>query len=366
MVRSITQDPFHAIRFLEEEMGKITSQNQLFNEKKRDLVARYIDYYVKDYNVIGPVGMRSTHVEINNEKLCGLTFVTGIVPQYKDPRKSTYSINLREGSRHVSSAIIFLPIPLYKHGEFIILEDAYAHLFSQIHTIFDEDLKMEKDDLFLPNIDNHPTIKDDEDWVMLTQYYDLQALTSLFKHLLNLTHYSTIQGNDNYTLRYPFIFKGVPKFDFLGNSGIFSTGREFYGIRFHKLIMLTSIRRLLKLLYPGTMDGENTFDKQITRRFFAQYIYLDEHLNADMTEEDVSGLEDVIRCSVDNILELVKKLEDSNFMETPLEIKYILLDEIYRDMFNKMQLGKEKDDGISKDQETETRNNGGVETAITD
>lgn len=364
MVRSITQDPFHAIRFLEEEMGKITSQNQLFNEKKRDMVERYIDYYVKDYDVVGTVGMRSTHVEINNEKLCGLTFVTGIVPQYKDPRKSPYPINLREGNRHVSSAIIFLPTPLYKHGEFIILEDAYAYLFSQIYTIFDEDLKMEKDDLLLLNIDNLPTIKDDEDWVMLTQYYDMQALTSLFKHLLNLTHYSTIQGNDNYTLRYPFIFKGVPKFDFLDNTGIFRADREFYEIRFHKLIMLTSIRRLLKFLYPGTMDGENTFDKQITRRFFAQYIYLDARLNADFLEEDISGLEDVVRCSVDNILELAKKLEDSNFMEAPLEIKYILLDEIYRDMFHQWQLGKEKDDGINKDQETETRNNCGIETAI--
>lgn len=370
MVRSITTDPFEAIYFLEEEMGYITPQNQLFNENKRGLVKRYIDHYVKDYDVIGTVAMRSTHVEINHEKLCGLTFVTGILPK----RDSFQSSSKRKyyWRQNQNPSIIYMPTQAYKNGEFIILEDVFAQLFTNIHTLFDEDLKIENLDALLDQYGDL-SVKNDEDLIMLMQDNDLQLLSVLFETLLS-THsqyYDSLRPKVTDTVWSRSSFEGYPDLNFYGRIGDFGRGEEaYFGIYFPKLIMLASVRRLLKRLYPGTIDGEDTFDKQITRRLFAQYLYLDNGMNVSYIRENYgattsTAIESMVRDGVDRHLEVIKKIESEAFMEVSFADKCLILDGLYEDMMKRLQNREEKDNGHSENSSTERKlyNSCGIETA---
>ena len=363
MVRSITKDPFRAIGFLAQEMGAITPQNQLFNEEKKRLVERYINHYVEGYDLVGTAAMRSTHVEINGEKLYGLTFVTGVVP-----KRDTLQESITRLGYYQSPSIIYIPTPIYKYGEFIILEDVFANLFSNIHTLFDEDLKLEKPDALRPDQDGHIIVKDDEERIMMIQYYDLQALVHLFEQLLSVTHYGSLEWRADYRLRIFLPFKGVPNMDFPGNMSTHRATKPFCRIHFPKLIMLASARKLLKLIYPGSIDGDDTFDTKITSRFFAQYIYLDNRMNHGRSRVDdtkfIDAIEEIIQESVDRHLEIIKKIESPEFLNASLEDKYLLLDTIYKYMLQQLQIGKEKDNGNRKNQKTEIGNIDGIETAI--
>ena len=356
-VRSIGRDPFKAIYFLEEEMGRISPQTQLFDGRKRDLVKRYIEHFVHDFDITNSAAMRSTNVEIDDEKLYGLTFVSGVVPKREKPSK-TGSYKERY-LYQPSSAIIYLPTTVYKYGEFIILEDAFADDFSCIHTIFDEDLKMEKMNALMLDSKGRPTVIDDEDRMMLAQHYDFQALAYLFESLLSVTHYGLLQGRTDRSLSIFVPFRGIPHLEFPGNMNYSRINRAHCGIYFPKLIMLAAARRLLRTIYPGKVDGEDTFDKQITRRFFAQYIYLDKRFNCDFTRTQYAccdNIEAVISDCVDRCIRIIKEIELSSFMDLPLEIKYLFLDDLYDSLYTENWKENEKEDGYSQNEKTSGSN----------
>lgn len=368
MVRSITKDPFQAVGFLAQEMGAITPQNQLLNESKRALVKSYIDHYVKHYDVIGTAAMRSTHVEIDNEKLYGLTFVTGVVPRYDSLLPGNYCYRYEK-----SPAIIYIPSQAYKYGEFVILEDAFAYLFSNFHTLFDEDLKIEKPKSLILGESGEIDIEDDEDRIMVQQYYIMRSLTTLFEYLLNVTQYGILNGKVDHTLWTFLPIRGVPLLNFPDNSRAFFQSEPcYFGIDFPWFIMLASARRLLKLIHPGVDAGGDTFDKKITRRFFAQCFYLNTNLNDYYTRMrlglTIANVEDIMREGVDRQLEAIRLIESPAFMESPLEAKYLLFDDLYKGMLKRLKTRKEKDNGNSENKTTETGNTNidGIETATED
>lgn len=349
MVRSIGVDPFKMVYFMEEEFGKVTMQNRVMNPSHERTVKAYIDHYTKGhYTTTGTVAMRQTNVTIDGKPTYGLTFITGIIPDY--------SIPLRD--------IVYIPTTTYPRGMFVFLEDAIGDVLRNLRSVFDEDLQLERDlpakhqfflSLLRKNRKGSEAITSDaEAGHILIQSETIDHLKTFFDAMLSSTTYSHFRTVGSNKMAFDLFSSLTDRIvEFVGEldlrtpiPSIVKSGKDSLTvcvgtIDFSTILTYTAFRRLLRTLNPGLVDDRKGFDRKVTRRLLAQHLYNHDYRNADQgAKEGEVRLTSEIAKPVDTILRYMDLIDRDDFQALALEDKVLEYDKLSREV--EMQIQEEK------------------------
>lgn len=325
MVRSIGVDPFKMVYFMEEEFGKVTMQNRVMNPSIERIVKAYIDHYTDgEYDTVGQFAMRQTNVTIDDKPTYGLVFTTGIVPHFTLPLPF----------------ILYVPHTIYPRGTFIILEDAFGMVLSDLHSVFDEDLVLERtlpSDYEILNRWKEGEMYEQgvEVWSAFVQRWTIDRLILFFRTMLDQTTYShfkwhhyTISPSETVPAVYRSGFRGepesmveIPFIDATMGQG-FSLLTSY--VHLADVLAFASIRRLLRTFNPGLVDDKKGFDRKVTRRLLAQHLYDTVYSSGKeaKTGYDNSRLS-LIAKPVDTMIRYMDLFDSDSFQFLMLEEKFL-------------------------------------------
>ena len=350
MVRSIGVDPFKMVYFMEEEFGKVTMQNRVMNPSHERIVKAYIDHYTEGhYKTIGTVAMRQTNVTIDDKPAYGLTFVTGIVPFYTSPLLD----------------IIYIPSTIYSRGMFVFLEDAIGEVLRELSSIFDEELKLERElpykyELFeslrraFQKDDAKLNASDGEAWNILVQSETINHLKTFFEAMLRATVYSHFRTVGFDRKEHGFFDSIVgDRWDFVGEVDLSTLIPEVRRgpkgeltvdsskIPLSFILTYAALRRLLRTFNPGLVDDQKGFDRKVTRRLLAQALYNEVYMGEDRkVQEGKARLTSGIAKPVDTILRYMDLIDSDKFQSLTLEDKMLQYNKLNREV--EMQIQEEK------------------------
>lgn len=306
MVEAFGADPFNAVFFLTEEFNRTTRYNNAVIPKVRNMVVDHINTLVPSLKVSNPdeIGIRQSHIALNDEKLFGLYFVSNL---YSDSAKNNNIECIND------EGLIYVWIDsAYKYGSFIILEDVFNRVFGVPYSIFKPDLSMEREYFGDKTIADVTEAIADEDAILHYQHCIINSLKAFYFNILFKTfYYNNLEMEEHL-------------------YDVVHTHFDFYkmaAITISEMICLASIRKYMKdNLFPGLDDDNDSFDKTIFVPFLAQYMYFKDYRDA-VEKNGTNKLKDD-QLFLFKILNLLKTLESDDFTTLPVYKKLLVWHEL--------------------------------------
>lgn len=297
MVEAFGADPFNSVFFLTDEFGKITRYNNVVLPKVRNLVADHINTLVPNLKAenLDDIGIRQTHIELNDEKLFGLYFVSNL---YDGKDDNTSFTNHR-------GIIYCYGDTAYKYSSFIILEDVFNRVFGVPHSLYKPDLSMERK---YYGQNNEDATKDiiEEDEILLYQHKIIESLMNFYYSIFSAM---PVRYGIDMTENFEWIYSP---------SVVLWLESDFNPL--YELIGLAAIRRYMKeVTFSGFNDDKGSFDNMIFLPFLAQHMFFKE--NGCLHQGEIQFKDNPKELT--RILSLLITLESDEFHSLPLYKKYL-------------------------------------------
>ena len=287
MIESLTKDPFDAVFFFEEELGRIDQYKNIYFYEK-DLIAEVLKYNFGDDLNIDNLKMRGTSIwrskkdEKNNitDPIFKVWFVGGIYLNEKI---------IEQNPRF----IIHFPSSIGQKGDLIILEDFFKYFFGQkLYVYFDKDGKI--------------TPLQNREEILL---FEIQTRCIIdFANLLKTLHDKDI----NYIYSSLSYINLVTK----NSPGNISKG---VNIDFLTLITLASIRRWLRSSITHLMS-KREFDDKVIVPLVASFL----HSQTYYLDTNIDWKNPILVKAVANLaIEMMNILESSKLRNLDLTRRHI-------------------------------------------